>query len=167
MGADMKVFGKKARSMAMVSTISSRTSVYIMGIGKMAIAVARVYTLFLKLHLIYLNFELKQFSLFLCLFPQGTMVWADGSKFVGLWKDDKRLAEHAVMYEPDGTLRKSDWPHQKPYDNYFVEEESIWETRYRTDINRRRLEALLKLKQEGKLPYPIREDLVLDPEGFI
>lgn len=99
---------------------------------------------------------------------QGVMTWEDGTKYVGLWLRDQRVANHGQFVGPNGLPVRS--PHAglvgpRPYDQYFVEEESAWEAKYRGAINRKRMEVLQRLKANGKLPYPIREDKVLDPEG--
>jgi hypothetical protein len=78
---------------------------------------------------------------------------------------DQRVANHGQFVGADGRAMRSAAADPHPYDQYFVEEESAWEAKYRSAINRKRMEALRRLKVNGKLPYPIREDKVLDPEG--
>jgi hypothetical protein len=99
---------------------------------------------------------------------QGVMAWADGTKFIGVFHFDRRDPMKGVVVDRNGTpWQGHTMQHEMKYDNYFVEEEEGWEVKYRADISRRRLEALAHLKAlgNGKLPLPIREDKVLDPEG--
>jgi len=109
----------------------------------------------------------------------GIMKWKDGSRYEGYWARDRRdvnnmytvRIEGATLkpsrcYDPDSNPRCEDWPFPKEYDNYFAEDEDVWEVKYRPEISRRRMFALVKLKEQfGKVPYPIREEKVLDPEG--
>lgn len=94
-------------------------------------------------------------------------MWNDGTKFLGNWVKDKRDTVSGICVEANGTLRPGAFFGVKSYDNYFVEDEEAWEQKYRMDISRRRIQALSNLKAlgNGKLPEPIREDKVLDPEG--
>jgi len=96
------------------------------------------------------------------------MMWNDGTKFQGTWTRDKRDEAKGICFEANGTRRPGNWfSGGKLYDNYFVEDEETWEMKYRANISYRRLQALNRLKEagNGKLPFPIREDKVLDPEG--
>lgn len=93
------------------------------------------------------------------------MTWDDGTKYIGLWVRDARV--HGKCFAPDGRLIEDPVlaTALRPYDQYFMEEESAWEAKYRNHINQKRMEALARLKAQGKLPFPIREDKVLDPES--
>jgi hypothetical protein len=40
-----------------------------------------------------------------CINGEGTNTWANGEKYTGQWKDDKKHGK-GIMYNPDGSIRQ-------------------------------------------------------------